>query len=317
MAQGGHGRRARHRPGHRRRGLGRQLVLPGRRSTARIIVAGERRRADRLRLARPPGAERAGLTRTSITSSCSARPSRAGANSRNFVLCPGKAYDRSPCGTGTSAKLACLAADGKLAEGAGVGAGEHPRQHVHRQRSAGSIGRPGSIEPAITGRAFVNAEARLLLNDPGSVRARHPLDEPDASPSSAPASSACATGVLLRAPRLRVTLVERNAAQRDGCSFGNAGMVVPSHFVPLAAPGMVALGLKWMWNPESPFYIKPRLSRDLLDWGSSSGARPRPSMCAARRRCCAISASPAAAASRNSPAPPGSTTSASSEKAAC
>jgi D-amino-acid dehydrogenase len=52
-----------------------------------------------------------------------------------------------------------------------------------------------------------------------------------------------------------------------GCSHGNAGMIVPSHFVPLAAPGMVALGLKWMWNPESPFWIKPRLSLDLLDWG--------------------------------------------------
>ena len=65
----------------------------------------------------------------------------------------------------------------------------------------------------------------------------------------------------------QVTLVERNAEQRDGCSFQNAGMVVPSHFVPLAAPGMVALGLKWMWNPASPFYVKPRLSRELLDWG--------------------------------------------------
>lgn len=64
-----------------------------------------------------------------------------------------------------------------------------------------------------------------------------------------------------------VTVVERNQAERDGCSFGNAGMVVPSHFIPLAAPGMVALGLKWMWNPESPFYIKPRWSWDLLTWG--------------------------------------------------
>ena len=64
----------------------------------------------------------------------------------------------------------------------------------------------------------------------------------------------------------RVTVIEREPEQRDGCSFGNAGMIVPSHFTPLAAPGMVALGLKWMWNPESPFYIKPRLSRDLLDW---------------------------------------------------
>jgi D-amino-acid dehydrogenase len=66
---------------------------------------------------------------------------------------------------------------------------------------------------------------------------------------------------------LAVTLVERNGERRDGASFQNAGMVVPSHFVPLAAPGMVALGLKWMWNPASPFYVKPRVSRDLLDWG--------------------------------------------------
>ena len=64
----------------------------------------------------------------------------------------------------------------------------------------------------------------------------------------------------------QVTVIERGGAQCDGCSFGNAGMIVPSHFVPLAAPGMVKLGLKWMWNPESPFYIKPRLDGDLFDW---------------------------------------------------
>jgi D-amino-acid dehydrogenase len=64
-----------------------------------------------------------------------------------------------------------------------------------------------------------------------------------------------------------VTVIDRNPESRDGCSFGNAGMVVPSHFVPLAAPGMVALGLKWMWNPESPFYIKPRLDLELIRWG--------------------------------------------------
>lgn len=63
----------------------------------------------------------------------------------------------------------------------------------------------------------------------------------------------------------RVTVIERAPRQR-GASLGNAGMVVPSHFTPLAAPGMVALGLKWMWNPESPFYIKPRVSWDLLTW---------------------------------------------------
>jgi len=66
---------------------------------------------------------------------------------------------------------------------------------------------------------------------------------------------------------LEVTVIDRRPAARDGCSFGNAGMVVPSHFVPLAAPGMVKLGLKWMWDPKSPFYIKPRLSWDLLSWG--------------------------------------------------
>jgi D-amino-acid dehydrogenase len=65
---------------------------------------------------------------------------------------------------------------------------------------------------------------------------------------------------------MKVTLIERNLPQRDGCSFGNAGMIVPSHFIPLAAPGMVKLGLRWMWNPESPFYIKPRLNLDLLTW---------------------------------------------------
>ena len=57
----------------------------------------------------------------------------------------------------------------------------------------------------------------------------------------------------------RVTLLERGPAEHDSCSLGNAGMVVPSHFMPLAAPGAVALGLRWMWNPASPFYVKPRL----------------------------------------------------------
>jgi D-amino-acid dehydrogenase len=65
----------------------------------------------------------------------------------------------------------------------------------------------------------------------------------------------------------RVTLLERGGPGHDCCSQGNAGMVVPSHFIPLAAPGMVGFGLRMMWNPESPFYIKPRLSPELLSWG--------------------------------------------------
>jgi D-amino-acid dehydrogenase len=51
-----------------------------------------------------------------------------------------------------------------------------------------------------------------------------------------------------------------------GCSRGNAGLVVPSHAIPLAAPGALWQGVKWMFNPESPFYIKPRLSPSLLGW---------------------------------------------------
>src|SRR5690348_3179150 len=65
----------------------------------------------------------------------------------------------------------------------------------------------------------------------------------------------------------QVTILERGGPGHDCCSQGNAGMVVPSHFIPLAAPGMVGFGLRMMWNPESPFYIKPRLSPELLSWG--------------------------------------------------
>src|SRR5262245_38342387 len=53
----------------------------------------------------------------------------------------------------------------------------------------------------------------------------------------------------------------------SGTSFGNAGYVSPSHFMPLASPGIVAKGLRWMLSSSSPFYIKPRLSWDLIRWG--------------------------------------------------
>ena len=66
----------------------------------------------------------------------------------------------------------------------------------------------------------------------------------------------------------RVTVIERGAAERDdGCSYANAGMVVPSHFVPLASPGMVSLALRWMLDPGSPFHLKARPSAELVDWG--------------------------------------------------
>ena len=52
-----------------------------------------------------------------------------------------------------------------------------------------------------------------------------------------------------------------------GASQGNAGMIVPSHFLPLAAPGVISQSFKWMGNPSSPFYIKPRLNKNLISWG--------------------------------------------------
>lgn len=54
---------------------------------------------------------------------------------------------------------------------------------------------------------------------------------------------------------------------KQGTSFGNAGYICPSHFIPLASPGIVAKGLKWMLSSTSPFYVKPRLDLDLIKWG--------------------------------------------------
>ena len=76
----------------------------------------------------------------------------------------------------------------------------------------------------------------------------------------------CTAYYLLRSGR-EVLVLERGKEQGDSCSRGNAGMVVPSHFVPLAAPGVVTQGLKWLLDPESPFYVRPRLSLDLARWG--------------------------------------------------
>lgn len=62
-----------------------------------------------------------------------------------------------------------------------------------------------------------------------------------------------------------VTIIDKTDLL-DGTSFGNAGMIVPSHFIPLASPGVIAKGFKWMFSSKSPFYIKPKLDLDLLLW---------------------------------------------------
>jgi len=87
-------------------------------------------------------------------------PDDTGANSRNFVLCPGGAYDRSPCGTGTSAKLACLAADGKLAPGA-----VWTQASIIGSRFEASYALDnGQVIPIIRGRAHISAKATLVLD---------------------------------------------------------------------------------------------------------------------------------------------------------
>jgi 4-hydroxyproline epimerase len=87
-----------------------------------------------------------------------------GANARNFVLCPGKAYDRSPCGTGTSAKLACLAADGKLGEGE-----KWVQESILGSRFEASYQwldkASGKVSPRVSGTAFITAESTLLLDE--------------------------------------------------------------------------------------------------------------------------------------------------------
>ena len=146
--------------------LGRKLVFSGR-GPGPGTRTQQRGSFDELYLGDPPGAARHQITGANGQEidhiELFGHSQQPGVNSKNFVLCPGKAYDRSPCGTGTSAKLACLYADGKLREG-----------QVWKQESIvgsvfeGSIKvRDGQVHPSIKGSAFVNAEA-----EPGPRPAR-------------------------------------------------------------------------------------------------------------------------------------------------
>ncbi|PKB18992.1 FAD-binding oxidoreductase [Flavobacterium sp. 5] len=64
----------------------------------------------------------------------------------------------------------------------------------------------------------------------------------------------------------KVTVIDKDNF-KDNCSYGNAGYVCPSHFIPLAAPGIIWQGFKWMFNSKSPFYVKPSFNKALIDWG--------------------------------------------------
>ncbi len=207
--------------------------------------------------------------------------SAAEGDSRSFVLCPGAQYDRSPCGTGTSAKLACLAADGKL-----------PAGKVWRQQSViGSVFEAAwqfpprgpqdppadpsclVVIPSITGSAFVNAEVTAVFD------AADPFADGIAqTPTTAPACAAPArmksgpkhtlvigSGIIgaasaysLAKAGVKVTLVDQGAFG-SGCSHANCGYVSPSHVLPLCTPGAVAKTLKFALRPNSPFRIAPSL----------------------------------------------------------
>ncbi|MFK7980614.1 MAG: NAD(P)/FAD-dependent oxidoreductase [Saprospiraceae bacterium] len=74
----------------------------------------------------------------------------------------------------------------------------------------------------------------------------------------------CAAWYLVK-EGYQVTIIDKNDFS-NGTSYGNAGMIVPSHFVPMATPGVITQGLKWLLNSKSPFYVKPRLNSDLIQW---------------------------------------------------
>ncbi|MBO3699411.1 FAD-binding oxidoreductase [Roseivirga sp. E12] len=74
------------------------------------------------------------------------------------------------------------------------------------------------------------------------------------------------TAYYLNKAGVDVTIIDSTDG-KDNCSYGNAGYISPSHIIPLASPGIISQGLKWMLNKSSPFYIKPKLSQDLLKWG--------------------------------------------------
>ena len=245
--------------------------------------------------------------RRSITSKCSALRPEPDLHSRSFVLCPGLAYDRSPCGTGTSAKLACLAADGKLQPG-----------EVWRQESV--IGttfdasftvdenRRDGVLPHITGAAYITDEATLIFDDCRPVVLGH-------RPARVMLRAAPMTKhVLIVGGGIiglsvayycarkghRVTLIERGGSNRDGCSFVNAGMVVPSHVVPLASPGMVQLGLQVDVESREPVLRQAALERRPSRAGAGSSiGRQRRLTSIARRPFCAIFTLRAAIATGN------------------
>jgi D-amino-acid dehydrogenase len=189
-----------------------------------------------------------------------------GASWRSFALSPGSACDRSPCGAGTSAKLTCFAADGKLAEheqwlqepavGSRFSASYRGLDHARRESAPSDFGRGarhrGGAAPAGPARS-------VLLCDSLMARRRIVV-------IGAGVVGLCIAHYAQQRGH-EVVVVERERDGGDSCSLGNAGLVSPSHFVPLAEPGKIQKALSSFLDSRSPFYLKPRLDPDLIRWG--------------------------------------------------
>ena len=201
------------------------------------------------------------------------------ANSRNFVLCPGGAYDRSPCGTGTSAKLACLADDGVLAPDT-----DWVQESVIGSRFVArySINAQNEIIPSITGRAFICAETTLDSATGRPVRRRHKcMTDSVIIVGGGHIGIACAH--YLQQDGHDVTVIDQGEIG-GGCSRGNCGFIVPSHVLPLTTPDALLEGIRSLFQPRAPFRVKPQLRGALMRWMWEFGRRcTHDSMMAASR----------------------------------
>ena len=178
------------------------------------LESGQRRSADRRNAAHPGRAGRQGITGANGAEidhiELFGPPGDPGNHSRNFVLCPGGAYDRSPCGTGTSAKIACLAADGKLQPG-----------EIWRQESIlGSVfeasyrRQDGQVLPRITGQAYVTAEA--------SFSSTTPIRWPGASDDGAARTASWSSAAESSARRAPITFAKRVGRSRSSSKANSA-----------------------------------------------------------------------------------------------
>ena len=245
-SEGGHRRRAGHRRGHRRRRVGRQLVLPGRRPRAGAR-ARQRRSAHRLLLARAPGGERARAIPDVDHVELFGPPRDADGATRATSCCararPTTARRAAPARAPSSPASPPTASWRKATRGCRRASSAARSPAVPLARSRGGEDRAGDHRQGVRQRRSDAAARRAR-----SVRARHRLGRASSwtdarwasvSSSSAAASSACAPRTTARGAACASRSSSATAQRRDGCSFGNAGMIVPSHFVPLAAPGMV------------------------------------------------------------------------------